>query len=99
MSKQRKIVLTVIYTLLLCGIAGLCIRFFTALFSMDDDLMFIYGLTLMAITCTVVMVEFLSFIIASIWKPGRKTKKVEDKKNGSVEETFTKTKSQKKIKK
>ena len=34
---------------------------------MNNELMFIYGFTLMTITCTVVMVEILSYKIASIW--------------------------------
>ena len=43
-------------------------NYFLALFDMDDDLMFITGFTLMAITCTVVLFLILSCFISSIWK-------------------------------
>lgn len=77
---QRKIVLTAIYALILIGVAGLAIRFALALWEMDDDAMFIYGLTLAAITCTVVLVNILGSDIALIWKRKKKNKKSEDKK-------------------
>ena len=76
---QRKIVLTAIYVLILIGVAGLAIRFALALWEMDDDAMFIYGFTLAAITCTVVLVNILASDIALIWKK-KKNKKSEDKK-------------------
>ena len=70
----RKIVLTAIYALLLIGVAGLAIRFALALWEMDDDAMFIYGLTLAVITCTVVLVNILGSDIALIWKRKKKNK-------------------------
>lgn len=80
MSLKRKIVYTVIYSILLAGVIGLIIRFFSSLIFMDDDGMFIYGLSLMALTSTIVLVEILSSIIASLWKrPKRKKSKTEEK--------------------
>ena len=63
-----KIILTFITSIVMLGVTGLLIRFYGALYNFDDELMFIYGFTLMAITCTIVLVFMFSGVIASLWE-------------------------------
>ena len=72
-----KIILTIITSIMILGVIGLLIRFYGALCDLDDDLMFIYGFTLMALTCTIVLVAIFSSIIESIWKK----KKIKKERN------------------
>lgn len=75
-KKTSKIITTVLLSIFLIAVAGLALRFFGALWNMDDDLMFIYGFTLMTITSVTFLFIFLSESIASIWKK-KKIKKGE----------------------
>lgn len=63
-----KIIITIFDVVFLIGILGLSIRFFNALWVMDDEGMFVYGMCLMAITCTIIAIFLLASIIASIGK-------------------------------
>lgn len=76
-KKTSKIITTVLLSIFLIAVVGLALRFFGALWNMDDDLMFIYGFTLMAITSVTFLLIFLSESIASIWKK-KKIKKGEE---------------------
>ena len=76
---KQKIIATVFDVLFLAGIIGLFIRFFISLWLMDDDGMFIYGMCLVAITCTIIAVSILASTIASTWKPKKKTTKKQTK--------------------
>lgn len=76
----EKIIDTILCCVCVIVVIFLSYSYFSALFTMDDDLMFIYGLTLMALTSSVVLILLLSVFISSIWKKkkskkGRKTKK------------------------
>lgn len=75
-KKTSKIITTVLLSIFLIAVVGLALRFFGALWNMDDDLMFIYGFTLMTITSVTFLFIFLSESIASIWKK-KKIKKGE----------------------
>ena len=44
-KKTSKIITTVLLSIFLIAVVGLALRFFGALWNMDDDLMFIYGFT------------------------------------------------------
>ena len=68
MKLTIKILETVIYTTFILIIFALAYNYFYSLFNCDDDGMFIYGFTLMAITCLSVMSLIFSSIIANIWK-------------------------------
>jgi len=67
-KNTEKIILTIIALLALIGITILGICFCYGLYTMDDDLMYICGFTLMAITSVTVLTLILSSWIASIWK-------------------------------
>lgn len=63
-----KIIKTFLLATFLINVMDLLLRFFGALWYMDDDLMFIYGFTLMAIASSTFLFLFLSACIANIWK-------------------------------
>lgn len=64
-----KILETVIHTTFILIIFALAYNYFYSLFNcVDDDGMFIYGFTLMVITCLSVMSLIFFSIITSIWK-------------------------------
>lgn len=76
MSKlNTKIIRTVILVVALVGITGLTLRYFSALFAMDDDLMFIYGLSLMALSSFIFLLLFFTSLIADIWKTKKRKNK------------------------
>ena len=72
---STKIALTIICILALIGILGIGIRFATSLWQMDDDGMFIYGFTLMAITSLIVSTSFISSILTDIWEKKKQKRK------------------------
>ena len=76
MSKlNTKIIKTVIFVVALIGIIGLTLRYFGALFAMDDDLMFIYGLSLMALSSFIFLLLIFTSLIADIWKTKKRKNK------------------------
>ena len=78
---RNKIFETIIWLVLLFIILDLGIGFFIGLFMFDDDVIFIYGLTLIVITCLVFMIGFISVMLASIWYKKKKGVKDEYKRN------------------
>lgn len=71
---STKIILTIICILALIGILEIGIRFVISLWQMDDDGMFIYGFTLMAITSLIVLISFINSTLTDIWRK-KKSKK------------------------
>ena len=69
------------YGILLTLVLVLATRFAIALWNFDDDGMFIYGMCLMAITCTIIATSLLAVTIEAVWKTKKKTikKKKTDK--------------------
>lgn len=63
-----KVIKTFLLATFLINVMDLLLRFFGALWNMDDELMFIYGFTLMAIASSTFLFLFLSASIANIWK-------------------------------
>lgn len=78
---KTKIIETIIYGLFLILIISLAIRFSISVWNMDDDGMFVYGMCLMAITCTIIATSLLAATIEVVWRP---------KKNAVKKQTKTK---------
>lgn len=73
-SRINKIIQTVVWSIAILIVIFLSANFFSALFEMDDELMFIFGFTLMALTCTTVLILIFSGFISSVWETKGKDK-------------------------
>lgn len=73
-TRINKIIQTVVWSIAMLIVVFLSTNFFSALFEMDDELMFIFGFTLMALTCTTVLILIFSVFISSVWETKGKTK-------------------------
>lgn len=75
-----KIIKTFLLAVFLINIMDLSLRFFNALWNMDDELMFIYGFTLMAIASSIFLFLFLSVCIANVWEKKNNKKEKNNEK-------------------
>jgi len=75
----EKIFITVLLVMTLVGVFWLVAAFLKAVIIMEDDLIFLYGMTLSAASSSFLLILILSSLIESIWQKKKQKNKNKEK--------------------